>query len=1201
MGKLQQRYNAKARQGSSFDHSEEQKKNDALAKSVQLESSELEYRSSHDTSNALVTEARKKKTPSQKVKEKNKKVLSKKQQKRLEVLQARRLKALKRDEIFKSLSEHQLTSDQLLHYKSSTSLGQMDKKRKLGEGVGHEVEDDMLSTDVNLKGKKRKKKRNDDVDISEGLPLVEKAVEDSDSEDEEEEEEEEKIKEEHDVEEEKEKMNKNVEGEKEEPEVVDDDDDEEEDEEEDIEISTGQTVNENINKNDENDDQVLPETTKPSDTKAPSAEKTGENRLKTTTTTTTSSKPVKPIYVTVNRKDDIQASRLLLPILAEEQVVMETISENDVIIICGSTGSGKTTQVPQFLYEAGYGMHESRSGIIGVTEPRRVAAMSMSKRVAEEMNLPQSVVSYQIRFEGNVTEKTKVKFMTDGVLLKEMETDFLLTKYSVIIIDEAHERSVYTDILIGMLTRIVPLRKKKGNPLKLIVMSATLKIEEFTENKLLFQNPPPVLKIDSRQYPVTIHFNRKTHDDYVSEAFKKVSKIHQKFKVDGGILVFLTGQREVQGLCSKLRKTFPRKTHHADADAGGGDVDTNTTGLIPKIDLDKYSNLANDSSLDLHSDNEAEGYSSGEDETCEMDEKSDEGFTVPTDYAPLYVLPLYSLLPTKQQEKVFQSVPEGHRLCVIATNVAETSLTIPNIKYIIDSGKVKTKFFDKLTGVSTFRIAWTSKASSNQRAGRAGRVGPGHCYRLFSSAVFENSFEEYSEPEIRRRPVDDLVLMMKNMCIHKVRNFPFPSAPDASALEAAEELLLQLGALKNTKTKQGQQLATISSLGKTLAEIPISPRFAKMIYLGGKKKCAPYIIAIAAALTVRDIFSNDIDVSQFEEAAEGEEDVDGKQKKMMITKARRKWAGDGPLSALGDVMVVLRAVGAFEYANCSPQFCENNGLRLKAMMELRKLRIQLTKALDGVMDTDYKSVDMKINPPTLDEAVTIRQIILSCSADHVARKIPPEQAKSLGVRNAYQCCLTDDPVYIHPTSSLFTKLPEYVVYHEMTETSRLYMKTLFTVDEGWLPVYAPHKCHLGKPLDEPCPKLDDESGDVQCYMTSTFGHHTWPLPPQLLPYPECPEKYRLFAKFFLDGAVCTDMAGFASQLVTPSLVMLKTWSHLQQKTEGLLVCLMEKHVCSRNKLKAEWKKNPQFCLAPYLKWLPESVHATVREMWPPNV
>merc|ERR1712013_446593 len=180
MGKLQQRYNAKARQGSSFDHSEEQKKNDALAKSVQLESSELEYRSSHDTSNALVTEA----------KEKNKKALSKKQQKRLEVLQARRLKTLKRDEIFKSLSEHQLTSDQLLHYKSSTSLGQVDKKRKLGEGVGHEVEDDLLSTDVNLKGKKRKKKRNDDVDISEGLPLVEKGVEESDSEDEEEEEEE---------------------------------------------------------------------------------------------------------------------------------------------------------------------------------------------------------------------------------------------------------------------------------------------------------------------------------------------------------------------------------------------------------------------------------------------------------------------------------------------------------------------------------------------------------------------------------------------------------------------------------------------------------------------------------------------------------------------------------------------------------------------------------------------------------------------------------------------------------------------------------------------------------------------------------------------------------------------------------------------------------------------------------------------------
>ena len=196
--------------------------------------------------------------------------------------------------------------------------------------------------------------------------------------------------------------------------------------------------------------------------------------------------------------------------------------------------------------------------MIGITEPRRVAAISMSNRVNDEMNFDQkdSIVSYQIRYEGNWSPNTKLKFMTDGVLLKEIQVDFMLSKYSAIIIDEAHERSVYTDILIGLLSRIVPLRNKKGKPLKLIIMSATLRVEDFTENRRLFKEIPPSIKVDSRQYPVAMHFNKHTYEDYLAEAFRKVCKIHRKLP-EGGILIFVTGQQEVHVLCNKLKKTFP--------------------------------------------------------------------------------------------------------------------------------------------------------------------------------------------------------------------------------------------------------------------------------------------------------------------------------------------------------------------------------------------------------------------------------------------------------------------------------------------------------------------------------------------------------------------------------------------------------------------------------------------------------------------
>ena len=591
------------------------------------------------------------------------------------------------------------------------------------------------------------------------------------------------------------------------------------------------------------------------------------------------------VFMEVMRDPEIQAARLQLPILAEEQVVMEAIKENEVVIICGETGSGKTTQVPQFLYEGGY----TKNGMIGITEPRRVAAVSMSRRVAHEMAMASDAISYQIRYEGNTTENTVIKFMTDGVLLKEVETDFLLTKYSVIVIDEAHERSVYTDILIGLLSRIVPLRNKQGKPLKLIIMSATLRIEDFTSNTRLFPIVPPVTKVDSRQYPVTVHFNRRTPDDYFLEAYRKVCKIHRTLPA-GGILVFLTGQGEVNGLCRKLRRTFPLKKKSVDED---GD------------DAEDGVNLSKFPVAPLVEDRDAEDEELGEEDLGEdWFDGDDSAFDAAVDKnLPMYVLPLYSLLSTQQQSKVFKLPPNEARFCVVATNVAETSLTIPNIKYVVDTGMVKRRFYDKLTGVSSFRITWTSKASANQRAGRAGRVEAGHCYRLYSSAVFNNNFEEYSSPEIQRRPVDDLILQMKDMNIDNVINFPFPSPPDAKALQAAESLLLDLGAFEKKKTVRGVVVSTVTSLGRAMAKFPIAPRYSKMLCVANQEDCLEFAIAVVSALTVRELFVDNI--SAVEDPGEREE---LKKKRQKITQLRRTWAGQGEARQLGDLMVLLRAV-----------------------------------------------------------------------------------------------------------------------------------------------------------------------------------------------------------------------------------------------------------------------------------------------------
>jgi ATP-dependent RNA helicase DHX37/DHR1 len=327
----------------------------------------------------------------------------------------------------------------------------------------------------------------------------------------------------------------------------------------------------------------------------------------------------------------------------------------------------------------------------------------------------------------------------------------------------------------------------------------------------------------------------------------------------------------------------------------------------------------------------------------------------------MHVLPLYSLLPNDQQMLVFRRPPEGHRLVIVSTNVAETSLTIPGIRYVIDSGRAKERAYDHSSGVQSFKVGWISKASASQRAGRAGRTGPGHCYRLYSSALFEDHFPQFSQPELLRMPIEGVVLQMKAMAIDQVVNFPFPTPPDRRALRKAEELLTHLGALEqatSTRMVAGVQQAgsaggRITVLGKAMASYPVSPRFAKMLAIGSQHGCLPYVVAIVAALSVGDPFIHEqsVNAAYDDDDDDDEDNVDGAQRRTerkaelagirsddIRAKEERKdarrtfFAAQSSFNALGngasDMFKLLAAVGAFEY-DPSPEFCEKNFLRPK--------------------------------------------------------------------------------------------------------------------------------------------------------------------------------------------------------------------------------------------------------------------------------
>ncbi|KAF3925907.1 hypothetical protein ABW20_dc0105178 [Dactylellina cionopaga] len=841
--------------------------------------------------------------------------------------------------------------------------------------------------------------------------------------------------------------------------------------------------------------------------------------------------------IAVHRKEDIQAQRLELPIVGDEQRIMETIHNNSVTVLCGETGSGKTTQVPQFLFEAGYGDPNSETpGMIGVTQPRRVAAVTMAKRVAEELGEHSNRVSYQIRFEGTAHEKTAIKFMTDGVLLRELAEDFALRKYSVIIIDEAHERSINTDILIGALSRIVKLRlelaeeDKTVKPLKLIIMSATLRVKDFTENQRLFPTPPPVVTSEARQHKVTNRFSLRTRYDYLEEAYKKVCKIHRRLP-KGGILVFLTGKQDIHTLMQRLRRTFPLKDGRRtkEIEAGGAPVQILAKDAVTETEEVEFGGQ------DKFNLDEAEY----DDENQQDSEMEDDYYSVEDTTDDLIVLPLYSLLPTSEQMKIWAPLKPNQRLCVLATNVAETSLTIPGISYVVDSGRVKNRNYDVTTGVQSFDVEWVSKASASQRSGRAGRTGPGQCYRLYSSAVFERDFDQFAKPEILRMPIEGVVLQMKAMGIDTVVNFPFPTPPNRDEIKKAEKLLGYLGALDSH--------GRVTNLGITMNYFPVAPRFGRILAVGHQYNCMPYVISVVAALSVGELFvpENQLDFSLAD--SEDEDDQvdraapDFAEKIAQDRRAAQRKAYHAAqrsfamLDTTSDVLKLLTVVCAYEYETRQTDFCREKFVRAKGMQEVRKLRQQLTNIVRSQFSDAIGQFEVKLQPPKDLQIKALQQIISTGFMDQIAIRgdLLPDSpikpnfkkvadipyftlfASSTSRLDAKQENLDEVAVFLHPSSILVEMhqnrdfFPEFVVYSEMhraATSGKVRIRPLTALTGQQLSNLAKGSplVTFSKPLDKPAPivKVDDETGGItrECYVVPRFGaavgraEQGWTLP-----------------------------------------------------------------------------------------------------------
>ncbi|ERN12543.1 probable pre-mRNA-splicing factor ATP-dependent RNA helicase DEAH5 [Amborella trichopoda] len=632
-------------------------------------------------------------------------------------------------------------------------------------------------------------------------------------------------------------------------------------------------------------------------------------------------------------KLSIQEQRQSLPIFKLKKELIQAVNDNQVLVVIGETGSGKTTQVTQYLAEAGY----TTRGKIGCTQPRRVAAMSVAKRVAEEFGCRcGEEVGYAIRFEDCTGPETVIKYMTDGMLLREILVDEKLSQYSVIMLDEAHERTIHTDVLFGLLKQLI----KRRSDLRLIVTSATLDAEKFSG---YFFNCN-IFTIPGRTFPVEILYTKQPESDYLDAALITVMQIHLT-EPEGDILLFLTGQEEIDTACQILYERVKGLGKH-----------------VPE----------------------------------------------------LIILPVYSALPSEMQSRIFDPAPPGKRKVVVATNIAEASLTIDGVYYVVDPGFAKQNVYNPKLGLDSLVITPISQASAKQRAGRAGRTGPGKCYRLYTESAYRNEMLPTTVPEIQRINLGLITLNMKAMGINDLLSFDFMDPPPTQALVSAMEQLYSLGAL--------DEEGLLTKLGRKMAEFPLDPPHSKMLLASVDLGCSDEILTMIAMLQTQNIFYRP------------------REKQAQADQKRAKF-----FQPEGDHLTLLAVYEAWKANNFSGPWCFENFVQSRSLRRAQDVRKQLLTIMDRYK-LDVVSAGKNFTK--------IRKAICAGFFFHAARKDPQE---------GYRTLVENQPVYIHPSSALFQRQPDSVIYNELVMTTKEYMREVTVVDPKWLVELAPRFFKVADP------------------------------------------------------------------------------------------------------------------------------------------
>lgn len=621
---------------------------------------------------------------------------------------------------------------------------------------------------------------------------------------------------------------------------------------------------------------------------------------------------------------------MLLPITVHSEEILEAVRKNPVTIVVGETASGKTTQIPQFLYHAGF----AQEGIIGITEPRRVAATSTAAFVAGQIGIRLGgLVGYQTRFDDVVAPETQIKFMTDGILLREFQIDPDIRNYSVIMVDEAHERSCNIDFVLGLLKNLL----KRRPDLKVVVASATIDEEKFSR----YFWDAPIINVSGRMFPVEIIYSDCDIGEWamVDSVVKKIAEICEN-ESPGDILVFMTGEAEINAVIERLEKQ----------------------------------NL---------------------------------------NY--LKALPVYAALPPEEQQKIFSS-QNGSRKVVVATNIAETSITIEGIRFVVDSGLVKQIHFHPESGIQSLDVVPHSQAGCEQRKGRAGRTQSGICYRMYTPENFE-SRPAFTTPEILRSSLASVVLAMEDISIENIEEFDFIDAPSKDAFHEAYETLSALGAIQ--RGKKG-----LTEIGQAMARLPLEPRVARMLLEAHEHECVRPVTTIAAFLSVHNIFVRPKDKEQEANTAHW--------------RFKHSWS---------DFLTFLNIWKGYKESGSVESWCFENFLNAKSLWEVSNIREQLFR----ILDQEGIEISEKDDPDVVAKAVAsglVYNLLEHSSRFEYAGVLRPDTQK----------------VYIHPSSTLFGFSGRWVVAAEIVKTTKRYARACSRVKPEWLPELVPNLASFQDPV-----------------------------------------------------------------------------------------------------------------------------------------